>query len=189
MNTILDCTVTTRCPFCGKSNDVKVNEMDYLDWLDGKLAQKAFPYLSADEREMLISGICPACWDSTFGSDEEPDPDEVDIHGNTFGDDEEEENEKNEEDSEMEKLMSALTAYNIPYETTIDCTGEGLQVWYPSRDDNICDVICHKYSYGGSEGLLEMMGLVPDDWGDSVQGYLTAEEVFGRIHANYFGTV
>jgi hypothetical protein len=81
------CVVTT-CPFCGKSYGIEVNEIDYLDWEDGKMAQDAFPYLSADEREMLISGICPTCWDKYFGSDEEPDPDYVDIHGNTFGGDE-----------------------------------------------------------------------------------------------------
>lgn len=78
-------TIITRCPFCGHANEVEVNEMDYLDWSDGELAQVAFPYLSADEREMLISGICPTCWDGMFGSNEEPDPDEKDIHGNTFG--------------------------------------------------------------------------------------------------------
>lgn len=78
-------TIITRCPFCGHANEVEVNEMDYLDWSDGELAQVAFPYLSADEREMLISGICPTCWDEMFGSDEEPDLDEKDIHGNTFG--------------------------------------------------------------------------------------------------------
>ena len=77
-------TIVTRCPFCGHANEVEVNEMDYLDWSDGELAQIAFPYLSANEREMLISGICPTCWDKMFGSDEEPDPDEKDIHGNTF---------------------------------------------------------------------------------------------------------
>ena len=59
--------VITRCPFCGHANEVEVNEMDYLDWQDGELAQNAFPYLSADEREMLISGICPKCWDGMFG--------------------------------------------------------------------------------------------------------------------------
>ena len=65
--------VITACPFCGHANEVEVNEMDYLDWQDGELAQVAFPYLSADEREMLISGICPTCWDEMFGSDEESD--------------------------------------------------------------------------------------------------------------------
>lgn len=64
-------TIVTRCPFCGKANFIEVNEMDYLDWSDGELAQVAFPYLSADEREMLISGICPTCWDKMFGGDDE----------------------------------------------------------------------------------------------------------------------
>jgi len=64
--TNLNAVVTTVCPFCGKAHDVLVNEIDYLDWQDGKLAQDAFPYLSADEREMLISGICPTCWDGMF---------------------------------------------------------------------------------------------------------------------------
>ena len=55
--------VITRCPFCGRSNEIEVNEIDYLDWQDEKSTQDAFPYLSADEREMLISGICSTCWD------------------------------------------------------------------------------------------------------------------------------
>ena len=63
--------VVTRCPFCGRANEVEVNEMDYLDWQDGALAQNAFPYLSADEREALISGICPKCWARMFGEDGE----------------------------------------------------------------------------------------------------------------------
>lgn len=68
MITILDAVVTTVCPFCGESHDVLVNEDDYYDWKDGKLAQDAFPYLPADEREMLISGICPDCWNQMWGS-------------------------------------------------------------------------------------------------------------------------
>ncbi len=75
MNVILDCTVVTRCPFCGKAHEIEVNEMDYLDWQDGKLAQDAFPYLSASDREMLISGICPDCWDGMFGNGEEEEED------------------------------------------------------------------------------------------------------------------
>lgn len=59
--------VVTYCPFCGKAHEIEVNEIDYLDWQDGEHAQNAFPYLSADEREMLISGICPTCWDKMFG--------------------------------------------------------------------------------------------------------------------------
>ena len=58
--------VVTVCPICGGANYIAVNEMDYLDWQDGMLAQDAFPYLNADEREMLISGICPSCWSRMF---------------------------------------------------------------------------------------------------------------------------
>ena len=64
--------VVTQCPFCGRGNEVEVNEMDYLDWSDGMLAQEAFPHLSATERESLISGLCPTCQKSIFGgSDDE----------------------------------------------------------------------------------------------------------------------
>lgn len=82
-------SVVTRCPFCGKAHFTEMNEMDYLDWQDGALIQDVMPYLSAQEREHLISGICEDCWDKMFDSEEEPDPDEVDIHGNTFGGDRE----------------------------------------------------------------------------------------------------
>ena len=68
--------VVTRCPFCGKGHEIEVNEMDYLDWQDGEHAQNAFPYLSANEREMLISGICPNCWDKMFEQEEDENPDE-----------------------------------------------------------------------------------------------------------------
>ena len=64
--------VVTRCPFCGCGNFVDVNEADYDDWCDGAHAQDAFPYLSANEREMLISGICPTCWAKQFP----PEPEE-----------------------------------------------------------------------------------------------------------------
>lgn len=63
--------IVTYCPFCGHANEVEVNENDYWDWQDGALAQDAFPYLPPEEREMLISGICPTCWGKTFADEEE----------------------------------------------------------------------------------------------------------------------
>lgn len=60
--------IETRCPFCGQTHEVEVYESDYMGWeLLDVPAQRAFPYLSADDREMLISGICPECWARTFG--------------------------------------------------------------------------------------------------------------------------
>ena len=71
MTKILDCAVSTTCPFCGEEHIVFVNEDDFNAWQNGELAQNAFPYLTADSREMLISGICPDCWNGMFGSGED----------------------------------------------------------------------------------------------------------------------
>ena len=37
---------------------------------DGTPVQLAFPAMSADQREMLISGTHPACWTAMFAEDE-----------------------------------------------------------------------------------------------------------------------
>lgn len=60
-------SIVTHCPFCGHFNEIFVNEEDYLDYSSGiALVQDAFPYLASYDREMIISGICPPCWDKTF---------------------------------------------------------------------------------------------------------------------------
>lgn len=74
--TNLDSMIICSCPICGKEYGVYVNGEDYFNWsCKGVLAQYAFPYLSANERESLISGLCSECWDDMFGSDEEEDAD------------------------------------------------------------------------------------------------------------------
>ena len=47
-----------------------VNLHDMGRWQNGSLIQDAMPYLSADERELLISGTCGTCFDKMFGSEE-----------------------------------------------------------------------------------------------------------------------
>ena len=64
-------TIITTCPICGLTSEVEVNLIDCLDWQDGMLVQNAFPYLSADEREKLVSGICPTCWAKMFPPEED----------------------------------------------------------------------------------------------------------------------
>ena len=64
-------SVAVPCPWCLKEATLEVPFEGYQAWQRGDLVQNALPDLSADEREMLISGVCPACWDEQFGSDEE----------------------------------------------------------------------------------------------------------------------
>ena len=63
--------VGRECPFCGEYHEVLVSEADFAAWQGGELVQNAFPYLSADDREILVSGICPKCWADTFGEEED----------------------------------------------------------------------------------------------------------------------
>ena len=91
--------------------------------------------------------------------------------------------------TEMQKLINMLAKADIPYELTVQPFTNTIQVWYPTQANPVTDVICHEYSYGGKEGLLEIMGLVNEKntGGDSVEGHLTADEVFERI-AKYHRT-
>ena len=62
--------VECRCPMCGKINTVEITESQWWRWQMGEHIQNVAPELSPDEREMLISGICPKCWDNMFGAEE-----------------------------------------------------------------------------------------------------------------------
>ena len=92
--------------------------------------------------------------------------------------------------TQMEKLENMLNISNIPFEIT-EHWSHTEQIWYPSRKNPICDVICFGGtdlggSYGHEEGLLEIMGLVSEEKTDDlVEGWLTAEEVFDRIWDDY----
>lgn len=54
------------CPGCKRVLFLKVQERDYENWENGTLIQNAFPYLSDEERESLITGYCDPCWDKLF---------------------------------------------------------------------------------------------------------------------------
>lgn len=59
------------CSVTGQEYGVEVAFEDWKYWQAGALAQECFPYLTADQREYLISGITPAEWDETFKDCEE----------------------------------------------------------------------------------------------------------------------
>jgi hypothetical protein len=67
-------TIEVTCPpcvMCGKSAKVKVIPSQLAAWRGGELIQRAMPEMTADDREMLINGTHPACWDEMMGEEED----------------------------------------------------------------------------------------------------------------------
>lgn len=98
--------------------------------------------------------------------------------------------------SELDKLEKYLLDHRITYERI----EEGAvfdrerrlvirfgrhQICVPEAGEGCrWDVICQPYSYGYEQGKLELYGeLVTEDDGDSVVGWLTAEDVIKRLEA------
>lgn len=65
-------TVRTRCPDCKKDVEVKDIPRDAFEsWFNGgALIQDALSMLSADQREVLLTGICGPCFESMFAESE-----------------------------------------------------------------------------------------------------------------------
>ena len=70
-NTFVVLKVT--CKFCKKDHEIMVTKEGYRNWHSGMLIQKAFPRMTPDNRELLISAICGKCWINVFGPDDEED--------------------------------------------------------------------------------------------------------------------
>ena len=59
------------CISCKKEYKIEVNTADLYSYMNGELVQRAFPYLSAAERELIISGVCDKCFTDMFKDDSE----------------------------------------------------------------------------------------------------------------------
>ena len=80
-------------------------------------------------------------------------------------------------EKEIFKLVQFFDNNRLPY--TLENLWGGYK-FAPVPQD--WDAICHDFSYGHEEGLLEIMGsLVREDIGDEVEGWLTAEAVIERM--------
>lgn len=62
---------TKPCLVCGKEGYVDVYYEDVTRYINGAKVQDAFPYLPAEQREMIISGTHPACFNEIFPPEEE----------------------------------------------------------------------------------------------------------------------
>lgn len=58
------------CMFCGESATVTVPADGFAAWQSGTLIQRAFPEMTPDTRELLISGTHPACWDKMMAEED-----------------------------------------------------------------------------------------------------------------------
>lgn len=56
------------CKFCNKEVLITVDEEDIKKYENGALIQQAFPYLTPDEREIMLSGMCGDCWEKYMES-------------------------------------------------------------------------------------------------------------------------
>lgn len=57
---------TPACWHCRIGSVIIVARAGAMRWQRGTLVQDAFPNLTADEREHLLNGIHPACWQEMF---------------------------------------------------------------------------------------------------------------------------
>lgn len=62
---------TPDCIECGKHSVLLVEDYRLAAWRGGMLIQKAFPHLTAEVREEMMTGFHAACWDALFGEEEE----------------------------------------------------------------------------------------------------------------------
>ena len=63
--------VVVPCHSCHVEWFLDVPVQGLADWKSGELIQNALPELDADQRELLISGTCPTCWNEMFPPEEE----------------------------------------------------------------------------------------------------------------------
>lgn len=85
--------------------------------------------------------------------------------------------------TEMYKLINLLIAGEGKYKFCVTEIFNTPCVRFLDGTEEIGDAICHSWSYGHEQGLLEIMGLdvTIEEYGDSVLGCLTAEEVLEHL--------
>lgn len=63
--------VNTKCPSCGKVSTLEMTNEQYDKYISGEgYIQDIFSDWPASKREMLITGICPDCWNKMFSFEE-----------------------------------------------------------------------------------------------------------------------
>lgn len=81
----------------------------------------------------------------------------------------------------INKLAELLDEAGVPYTRNPIWGGEQIRV------GALCDAVCHNFSYGNEDDLLEIAGAVTEEEMefDSVLGWLTPKEVAKRFEYCY----
>jgi len=64
---------TIPCVGCGTTATFTMTEEQFNRFESDEHVQNIFPDWSAEDRELLVSGTCPDCWDEMYGEDEDGD--------------------------------------------------------------------------------------------------------------------
>ena len=73
--------ITPECMVCHQASTLGITEevaAGIRAWKAGTLAQMALPMLSAAERELIITGIHPSCWELLAPDDDDDGDDDYD---------------------------------------------------------------------------------------------------------------
>lgn len=64
--------ITLHCVICGQElQELPVTAAQINTWRESRvLIQDAFPQLDAYQRELILTGIGPKCWNKLFGEEE-----------------------------------------------------------------------------------------------------------------------
>ena len=62
---------TPPCLGCGTHATFTMTKEQFDQYQAGEHVQRIFPDWSEDDREMLISGTCPTCWEDIFPEEDE----------------------------------------------------------------------------------------------------------------------
>ena len=66
-----DIELELQCKYCDYEEILNVPESDYNAWAgNGVPIKEVFDYLSAGQRELMISGTCDTCWNKFFPNTE-----------------------------------------------------------------------------------------------------------------------
>jgi hypothetical protein len=62
---------TKTCTVCGEYEVWSLDRKAVESWQAGEYIQNAFPEMSIQDREVLITGTHPACWDKLFPEEDD----------------------------------------------------------------------------------------------------------------------